>query len=183
MLKKLLIAFGLLVVVGIVAIATLIMTTETDFGVEREITINKPRNEVFAYAKLVKNQNEWGPWFKRDPAMKQEFIGTDGSVGFISKWESQNTEVGSGEQEIKRIVENERIETELRFKQPFESKADAYLTTEAAAENQTKVKWGFKSSMPRPMNLLLLVMDLEKDIGKDYESGLSGLKKAVESMP
>ncbi|MBX3291150.1 MAG: SRPBCC family protein [Acidobacteria bacterium] len=179
MIKKILIGLVLVVVglVGLVAVVSLV--SPTDFAVEREVVVNKPKDEVFAYAKLLKNQNDWGPWFKQDPAMMQEYTGTDGTPGFTSKWVSQ--EVGSGEQEIKRIVEGERIETELRFTAPFESKADCYITTEAVGENQTKVKWGFKSSMPRPMNLLTLVMDMDAAIGKDFEDGLASLKSILET--
>jgi hypothetical protein len=180
MLKKILIALGLLIVLGIGAIAALVMLSPTGFAVEREVTINKPKAEVFAYAKMLKNQNDWGPWFKKDPAMKQEFVGTDGNVGFISKWDSAKDDVGAGEQEIKKIVEGERIDTELRFLKPFESKADAYLTTESIDPNQTKVKWGFTGDMPRPLNLMLLVMDMDKEVGKDFNEGLNSLKTILE---
>lgn len=179
MIKKLLIAVGLLIVVFVVAVAAVVVIAPTDFALEREIVINKPRSEVFAYAKLIKNQNDWGPWAKRDPAMKQEFTGTDGTVGFTSKWVG-NTEVGTGEQVIKRVVENERVDTELKFMEPMESKADAYLVTEEAGADKTKVKWGFKTSMPRPMNVFTLVMDMDAMIGKDYEDGLANMKAILE---
>jgi len=72
---------------------------------------------VFNYVKYIKNQDHWSPWKSRDPEMKQSFIGEDGTVGFVSKWKG-NKEVGTGEQEIKGIVENERIDSELRFFKP-----------------------------------------------------------------
>jgi hypothetical protein len=180
MLKKILIGLGLVIVLGIGAIAAVVLMTPTGFKVEREVTINKPKSEVFAYAKMLKNQNDWGPWFKKDPTMKQELVGTDGTVGFISKWDSSNPDVGTGEQEIKKIVEGERIDTELRFLKPFESKADAYLTTESVSDTQTKVKWGFTGEMPRPMNLLLVVMDMDAAVGKDFAEGLNTLKTILE---
>ena len=183
MIKKILIAILVIAVLLIGALAVLAFMAPTDFKVEREVTINKPKSEVFAYAKMLKNQNDWGPWFKKEPTMKQEFRGTDGTVGFTSYWNGTKQEVGEGEQEIKRIVEGERIDTELRFKRPFESKADAYLTTDAAAENQTKVKWGFSISMRRPMNLMLLVMDMDKEVGKDFGEGLASLKTILEKQP
>ncbi|MEO8647560.1 MAG: SRPBCC family protein, partial [Acidobacteriota bacterium] len=139
--------------------------------------------EVFQYLKHLKNQNSWGPWYKKDPTMVHEFRGTDGSPGFVSSWNSTNDEVGEGEQEIKKITEGERIDTELRFKRPFESKSDAYLITEAAGDRQTHVRWGFTGDMPRPLNLMALVYDLDKEVGKDFESGLSTLKTTLESRP
>jgi uncharacterized protein YndB with AHSA1/START domain len=180
MLKKILIGAALILVLFVAVVAAAVMFAPTDFAVQREIVINRPRAEVFEYAKNLKNQNDWGPWFKRDPAMKQEFTGTDATPGFTSKWTSQNPEVGSGEQEIKRIVPNERIDTELRFTEPMNSTADAYLTTEDAGPDQTKVKWGFTGSMPRPFNLFPLIMDLDAAVGKDYEEGLATMKQILE---
>jgi uncharacterized protein YndB with AHSA1/START domain len=165
---------------GIVAIAAAVMLTPTGFKVEREVTINKPKAEVFAYLKQIKNQSVWGPWHKKEPTMKQEFRGTDGEVGFVSYWKGETQDVGEGEQEIKGIVEGERIETELRFMKPFESKADAYLITEGVSDDQTKVKWGFTGDMPRPANLMLLLMDMDKEVGKDFAEGLSSLKTILE---
>ncbi|MFN2412237.1 MAG: SRPBCC family protein [Pyrinomonadaceae bacterium] len=179
MIKKILIALVAIVVLLVAVVAVVSFVTPTDFRVERETTINKPSAEVFSYAKILKNQNEWGPWHKKDPQMQQEFRGTDGQPGFVSAWKG-NSDTGEGEQEIKRIVENERIETELRFKEPFESRADAWFTTDALGENQTKVKWGFSSSMPRPLNVMLAVMDMDKMAGKDFEEGLASLKSIME---
>jgi uncharacterized protein YndB with AHSA1/START domain len=179
MIKKILIAVGVLVVLLIVAFAAMTLIAPADYSVEKEIVINRPRAQVFEYARMVKHQNDWGPWFKQDPAMKQEFVGTDGTPGFISKWVS--TKVGSGEQEITKVVPNERLETELRFTDPFESRSQAYMLTEDAGPNQTKVKWGLKGAVPRPMNAMLLFFDINEAIGKDYSDGLASLKTILES--
>jgi hypothetical protein len=180
MLKK----FGLFVLVLVlligVGLAAAIFIAPTDFNVEREITINRPKAEVFEYVRHIKNQNEWGPWFKREPTMHQEFRGTDGEPGFVISWKGE-VESGEGEQEIKRIVDGERVETELRFKQPFESSSQSYIVTEAVGEGGTKVIWGMKGSMPRPFNVFSLVMNIEAAIGKDYEEGLTNLKTILES--
>lgn len=180
MLRKALIYIAILIFAGITFFGILSYISPTRFAVEREVTINRPKNEVFEYVKLIKNQNEWGPWYKKEPTMKQEFRGTDGQVGFVSYWKGTTEEVGEGEQEIKRIVEGERVDTELRFKQPFESKADAFIITEDAGGTATKVRWGFSGDMPRPMNLFLWAVDLDKEVGRDYEQGLADLKAILE---
>ena len=74
--------------------------------------------------------------------MKKDFDGTDGQVGATSKWEG-NKDVGMGEQEIKRIVENEVIESELRFFKPWKSQSDAYLKVKESGADTTEVTWGF----------------------------------------
>ena len=180
MIKKILLAIAALIVLLVAAVVILAFTVKTDFKVEREITINRPKAEVFDYVKHLKNQNYWGAWYKKDPAMKQEFKGEDGAPGFVSSWESENPDVGSGEQEIKKVVEGERLDTELRFKKPFTATSGAFLITEAAGNDQTKVKWGFDMTMPRPFNVMCLVVDIDKEAGKDFEEGLSNLKRILE---
>jgi len=181
MIKKILIALVVVVVLVVGAVVAAAFMAPTDFRVERETTINKPVSEIYSYAKLLKNQNEWGPWYKKEPTMHQEFRGTDGEVGFVSYWKGAKDETGEGEQEIKRLVPDKQIDTQLRFKQPFESAADAYMILEPIGESQTKVKWGFTGSMPRPMNMIMLVMDMDKEVGKDFGEGLANLKSIMES--
>lgn len=183
MIKKIIIALGILIFLGVVAVVAAIVLSPTDYKVEREVTINKPKAEVFSYLKILKNQNDWGPWYKKDPAMTLNSRGTDGTVGYVATWDSKNDEVGAGEQEIKKITEGERIDTELRFKRPFESKSDAYMITEGVGDNQTKVKWGFSGSMPRPLNLMMLVINMDDAVGKDFQEGLQNLKTILESKP
>ena len=183
MIKKILLVLLTLFCVVIVAVGIGAAVAPTECNIQREITINRPKAAVFDYVKFLKHQNTWGPWAKRDPQMKQEFRGNDGYVGFVSAWKSENGELGSGEQEIMKVVEGERIETQLRFKEPFENKGDAFMTTEATGPETTKVKWGLKTQFPRPLNAMLLVVDMDKMMGADLEEGLSSLKTIMETPP
>lgn len=148
--------------------------------VEREIIINKPKAEVFEYIKFLRNQDNYSKWNMMDPDMKKTYKGTDGTIGFISAWESKMENVGAGEQEIVNMIDGERIDMKLRFKVPFESQNDAYMITEDMSNNQTKVKWGFKGAFPYPFNLMGLFMDMEKAVGGDLEVGLQNLKNLLE---
>ena len=112
--------------------------------------------------------------------MKKNHRGNDGTVGFISAWDSQMKDVGKGEQEIMKIVEGERIEYELRFLKPFAATNFADFTFEAISDSQTKVKWGFSGRMKYPMNLFLLIKDMEGILGKDLQMGLDKLKANLE---
>jgi hypothetical protein len=149
---------------------------------EREEIINKPRAEVFNYVKYLKNQNDYSKWGSMDPNMKKEFRGTDGTPGFVSAWESEKDDVGKGEQEIKAIKEGERIDYEIRFRKPMESTASAYMITEDALANQTKVRWGFEGKMDYPFNVMRLFMDMDKMIGDDFAAGLNKLKNTMEKQ-
>ncbi len=170
-----------LVLVGIIALVLITgFFVNGKYSVEREVTINKPKQEVFDYVKYLKNQSNFSVWAKIDPAMKTEFRGEDATVGFVSAWDSENPDAGKGEQKIVKIEDGERIDYELHFIEPFESTDFAYLITEAQSENATKVKWGFKGEMKYPMNLMMLFMDMEKMLAPDLQNGLNNLKGILE---
>lgn len=176
-LKPLLIAIAVLIAIPL--IAALFMKNE--FNVSREITIDKSKQEVWDYTKYLKNQNEWSVWGSMDPNMKVSFTGEDGTVGFISAWESQHDSVGKGEQEITKIEDGKRINYELRFLEPMKATNYATLTFDSLDVNQTKVTWAFSGKMPYPMNAIMLVMNFDEMLGKDFSQGLANLKSKLES--
>ncbi|MCF8283458.1 MAG: SRPBCC family protein [Sphingobacteriales bacterium] len=150
-LKKILYAIGALV--ALILIVAAIMPK--DLNLESEVIIAKPKQVVFDYVKILDNQKYYSKWVMLDPNVKMSMTGTDGTVGAISAWKSSMDDVGVGEQEIKTIVDGERIEYELRFKKPFEATDSAYTTFEAIDSTHTKVINGFRSKMPFPMNLMM----------------------------
>jgi uncharacterized protein YndB with AHSA1/START domain len=170
------IAIALLVAIPFI----LALFVPRDYSVVREVTIERPHQEVYEYTKLLKNQDQYSKWQLMDPEMQKEYRGTDGKVGFVSFWKSDNPEVGSGEQEILAIKDGERIDYALRFFEPFQSEDKAYMEFEKIDSNKTKVRWGFDGHMAYPMNAMLFVMDMEAMLGDDFEVGLRNLKEILE---
>jgi len=179
---KILKYIGIAIVALIALVLIVAAVAPKDFSIQRSVTISKPKPEVFAYAKMLKNQDSYSYWAKLDPNMKKEFRGEDGTVGFTSAWEG-NKDVGQGEQEIKNITEGEKIDYEVRFKKPFESTMASYMSTEAEGENATKVTWGMNGSTPYPMNIMHLFMNMDKMLGSQLQTGLDNMKANVEAMP
>ncbi len=171
----------LYILVGLVLlIVVLALIAPKSYAVSRSITVNKPIGEVYNYLKLMKNQDHWSPWQERDPDMKKTFTGNDGEVGFISAWESEHKQVGSGEQEIVGLKENEEITTHLRFLKPFKSESDAYLRVNEG-DGGTEVTWGFSGNNKFPMSIFMLFMNMDKAVGADFEQGLAKLKSVLEN--
>jgi uncharacterized protein YndB with AHSA1/START domain len=175
---------GIIIALGGILVLLLIigLFVKKDYSVGKEVIINKSRAAVFDYLRLLKNQNKFSVWGSMDPAMKTEFRGTDGTEGFVSSWESENKNVGKGEQEILKIVDGERLDYEIRFIKPFKSTSWAYITTTAVNDNQTRVHWEFNGKMKYPTNLTLLFMNMEKMVGGDLEKGLQNLKSQLEKQ-
>ena len=136
----------LLVVAGIIALLLIMaLFMKKEHYVNREIIINAPRQKVFDFLKLLKNQDQFNKWATADKKnRKEEFKGTDGTVGFIYSW-SGNKSAGKGEKEIKNIVEGKRIETEIRFVKPMKVSASVVFEMEALSGNQTKLNISISS--------------------------------------
>jgi hypothetical protein len=101
-------------------------------------------------------------------------------VGFVYAWDSDVKQVGQGEQEIKNLMADERVELEVRFVKPFEGRADSIITFQSVSPDQTNVTWAFQSGMKYPMNIMLLFINFEKILGKDLEITLQNLKDVQE---
>ncbi|MGZ4033448.1 MAG: SRPBCC family protein [Bacteroidia bacterium] len=168
----------LLIVAGIITLLLIIaLFMKRGHYVNREIIIHAPRQKVFDYVKLLKNQETFSKWAAADSERKKEFKGTDGTVGFIYAW-SGNKNAGEGEKEIKNIIEGKRIETEIRFVKPIAAIANVIMETESLSDDQTKVCWSNASSLKYPLNIMVPMV--EKMIAKEMDISLSTLKKILE---
>lgn len=147
----------LLVLLIIIAIPFIIaLFVSNDFQARSTILIDKPREEVFEYVRQVSNQEDFGVWFKMDPDIKLISEGTDGTEGFVLRWESDV--VGNGSQTITRIVGQDSIISKLDF--GFGDPPTGYFAL------RTPYPWNF--------------MSLFVDMNKDFEVGVSNLKKEME---
>lgn len=172
----------LIIIAAIVLLPfVLALFVKKGYNVQRNITINRPVNEVFNYVKHIKNQDHYSKWNMTDPNMTRNFTGEDGTVGFIYAWDSTHKNAGAGAQEIVRIVENDRIGTEIRFERPFRNVGHAYMITEPASDGLTRVTWGMIGKNKYPMNLMNLIIG--GLLGKDMETSLNNLKRILESGP
>ena len=168
----------LLVVAGIIVLLLLTaLFMKKEHYVNREIIINAPRQKVFDYVKLLKNQDEFNKHAMAGPDRKREFKGTDGTVGYIYAW-SGDKNAGVGEKEIKNIIEGKRIETEIRFVKPMAVTASIIMETESLPNNQTKVIWSNAGTLKYPINIMIPMM--ERNVAKDMDSSLLTLKNILE---
>ncbi len=174
-------SIAIYIIAGLLALIILLhLIGPKNYDVYRTIEIARPQSDVFNYLKYLKNMDDWSPWAKKDPNMKKEFTGTDGEVGAVSYWLG-NKEVGEGEQEIKKIIGNHRIESELRFLKPFKSTSDCYLDVNDKESGKTEVKWGFAGKNKFPMTIMSLFKSMDSMVGPDFEEGMKSLKAKLEA--
>jgi hypothetical protein len=168
----------LLVVACIIALPLVIaLFMKREHYVKREIIINAPRQKVFDYIKLLKNQDQFNKHAMAGSDRKREFKGIDGTVGYVYAW-SGDKNAGVGEKEIKNIIEGKRVETEIRFVKPMVAVASIIMETESLPDNQTKVSWSNAGTLKYPINILIPMM--QKSVSKDMDSSLATLKNILE---
>jgi len=169
----------LLLLAGLVVLFLLVaLLTKKEFSLEKDIIINKPKEEVFNYLKLLRNQEKYSVWVMKDPGIKLVYTGTDGTIGASSAWESKDKNVGTGEQEIIKLTEGESMEVVIRFRKPFEGINYALTTVTTVGSGQTRVFNRFTGRSKFPMNVINLFMD--KLVGLPMQKNLQNLKDNLE---
>lgn len=134
----------------------------------------------FDYVKHLNNQTQYSIWSMRDPNAKTATKGVDGTVGFTASWESKNSQVGKGEQEIIGLEQDKKIDLRLQFYKPFNCAASANFVTADLGNNSTNVAWTFNGSMPYPFNIMRVFTSIDNMIGKDLQDGLNNIKAILE---
>lgn len=152
----------LVVLVAVTSVAFVVaMFSKNKYTLVREIVINRPIGEVFAYIKLLKNQQAYSKWLSLDPATKIGYKGAPyGMPGYIMTFNSKSRKAGIGEWENVQIVENEMVTFNLRFLKPFPFVANGHMAVKAEASAQTRLTWEYNSGMKWPANFMLLFMDI-----------------------
>ncbi len=170
----------ILVLIAIPLVAAALLADQ--YTVERDVIINQPVGKVFDYLKMIKNAEYYNKWVMLDPHSRRTFTGVDGTAGFVYTWDSDNKQVGAGEQEITEIREGQRIESELRFLRPFKNTAITYFTTERITPDQTRVRWVLTGPRVYVAKLMHFLLNLKKMLMKDMSVSLSNLKTILEKI-
>lgn len=138
---------------GLVAILLLIAAfVPKQYTVSEKIVINKPKQVVYDYVKILKNQEQFSEWAKIDPP-SLKYSGIDGTVGAMQTWDSQNKDAGAGSQKITALTPD-RMDIDLEFIRPFKSSAKAANIFRAVNDSTTELTSEFYANDAWPMNLM-----------------------------
>lgn len=168
----------LLFIVAIVVILLIVAyLTPREFRLSKSVMIDAPREKVYEYTRLLKNQENYSVWVMTDPDVELVYTGTDGAIGGTGAWKSAMKNVGVGAQTITALVPNEKITVEIRFEKPM--KATNYAdTTFETVDGKTQVTNTFYGMNKFPMNITNLFLD--KMIGGDIQKNMENLKAIME---
>jgi hypothetical protein len=165
-------------VIALVAVIGLLLPRYVH--VERAITIKAPRATVFTVLNGFTHFNKWSPWFQLDPDAKYTLEGPRSGAGARLSWVGDPATLGNGSQAIITSEPWGRVQTDFDFGPQGKAIGTHTLTDEGG---DTRVVWGFNTDLGlNPVSRYLGLM-FDTMIGRDYDRGLDGLKKFVETLP
>lgn len=147
------------------------------YKLERSVIINAPEAKIFPHIADLKNWQNWGVWFKRDPNMSIEYSGEIGMVGMKSHWTSQIQ--GDGEMEIIALEAEHRLIYSLHILDTQMKSTGEFVLSKA--EDGTKVIWmDYGDVGNNPLNRYFAFF-MDYLVGGDFEMGLDNLKLVAEA--
>jgi len=171
------ILMGLAVVVA--GFLALVAAQPASFRISRSTLVAAPPEAVFAEVNDLRRWNDWSPWAKLDPQIEQIYEGPPTGIGGVSRWKG-NAQVGEGRMEITESVPPECVTIQLDFIKPFQARNFAQFVFESQGHHQTLVTWAMSGKKNFMMKLFHLLMNMDKMLGKQFDQGLSQLKKVAE---
>lgn len=176
-LKKIAVVLVLVIVLGLLAVTFLL---PQHVYVERQITIDAPRDAVFAHIGDLHKWEGWSPWYAKDPQMTLSYSEKPPEgVGSSYSWESEAQ--GSGTLTIVKLAPPISFEGDLDFGDMGTAKA--YFFLEKRGEDKTTVIWNMRADMGKGPIGKLFGLTMDSAVGPDFEDGLQRLKGVVEASP
>jgi uncharacterized protein YndB with AHSA1/START domain len=166
------------VVVLIVALLVFAATKPDTFRVQRSTSIKAPPEKIFALINDYRSWGAWSPWEKKDPAMKRTYSTATSGKGAVYAWEG-NKDVGHGRMEIAESVPPSKVGVKLDFIKPFEAHNIVEFTLQPVGDS-TNVTWAMQGPTPYFAKIIHVFFDMDRMVGKDFETGLANLKSVVE---
>lgn len=169
---------ALAVVVLVAAVLLFAATRPDSFRVQRSTSIKAPAEKIFPLIADFHAWGAWSPWEKLDPTMKRTHSGAPSGKGAVYAWDGNN-EVGAGRMEIAEVSAPSRLSIKLDFSRPMEGHNTAEFTLVPKGDG-SEVTWAMFGPNPYLSKLIGLFLDMDKMIGKDFETGLANLKALAE---
>ena len=172
---------AVIVAVLVVAIAIVLILAAIKpgrFSVRRDIVVRAPAEKIFPLIADFHRWGSWSPYENKDPAMKRTYGGAASGKGAVYAWQG-NKNVGSGRMEITDASAPSKVVIKLDFLVPFEAHNTAEFTM-LPQGGATSVTWVMHGPAPFMAKVMHTVINMDRMVGKDFETGLANLKAVAE---
>jgi hypothetical protein len=167
--KKILLGLLGVVVLFLVFVAS----RPADFRVERSAILPVGAPALFERVNNHRKFNEWNPFLKLDPNVKNTYSGPESGVGAACSWDG-NGDIGAGSATITDSKPNELIRMRMDWKRPMEGVATVEFTFKPEG-NRTTVIWAMYGKNNFMGKLVSVFIDCDKMVGPQFEAGLAAL--------
>ncbi|MBL7952365.1 MAG: SRPBCC family protein [Flavobacteriales bacterium] len=143
---------------------------------ERSVVIDASPERILPHIVDFHKWQSWSPWEKMDADLQRSYSGSAAGVGAMYAWAGKKA--GEGTMEV-LDASNGGVKIDLRFIKPWKAEcvAQFHFTPQP---NGTNVRWTMDGPNTFMGKVFGLFVNMDKMIGKDFESGLSALKSSVE---
>ena len=171
----------ILLVLGVIIAGFLIVAAfqPAAYRVTRSTTIAAPAAVIFAQVNDLHQWQEFSPWAKLDPAVKNTFSGPAAGPGAALAW-AGNSKVGEGRMAITESRPGELVRMSLEFIKPMPGTSIVEFTFKPDG-TQTVVTWTMSGDNSFLGKAMCLVVSMDKMVGGDFEKGLASLKALAEA--
>ncbi len=171
----------ILIIVAVLIAAFLILAAfqPSETRVTRSTLISAPPAAAFLQVNDLDRWQAVSPYAKMDPKAKTTFTGPRAGKDAALAWDGRR--IGAGRMTVIESQPGRLVRYQLDFLRPFKSTGFAEFTFEPAG-TQTAVTWtmhGAKNFLSKAMGL---VVNMDRMIGQQFESGLVSIKAAAESL-
>ena len=170
------------IVLGVLLLALIVlgMIATKSYSVSRSVQIKSTDSSTYTFLSDWNNFQAWSPWLKLDSNAKVDISENSASIGSVFQW-SGNDSVGSGKQVRIAQTPFSRIENELIFTTPWESKALTNFEILSVTPQTCSVTWTLLGKNdPISSVFIMLSGGMDEMMGPDYELGLKNLKQKLE---
>jgi len=171
-------AIVIVVVVAIAGVLAYAATQPNTFRVQRSTVIQAPPGEVYAIVEDLDRGKEWSPFEKKDPNLKRSRSGPPKGKGSVYSFEG-NSEVGAGSLTVLDTVPPNKLVLALDMTKPMEGHNTVEFTLVPEGSG-TRLTWSIFGPMPFISKVMCVFIDMDKMIGREFESGLASLKALAE---
>jgi uncharacterized protein YndB with AHSA1/START domain len=172
--------FRLLVVISALITGVLLFaaTKPNTIRIQRSTTINAGPEKIFPLINDFHNWSRWAPQDKEDPTIKRTYSGSASGEGAVSDWTGSGS-TGRGRMSITRSVPSTNVSVMVDWVKPFETHNLNEFTLEPQGSTTT-VAWTMQGTNVYMMKLMSVFTDMDRFMGKHFETGLANLKAAAE---
>ena len=171
--------FALALVTFVVVVALLASRRPDAFRYARTLRIAAPPEQLFALINDLKQMNTWNPFALRETGGTATYSGPDSGVG--ARHDFSGAKSGSGHIEIVESTPASRVLMRLFMTKPFQADNRVEFTLVPEGQ-QTAVTWAMSGQQPFLAKCMMLFIDCDKMVGRDFEEGLANLKAKAERV-